>query len=72
MAVLQPQPPEEAWGLTSQATTPDDFSFLPASFLSVCIFDCKGGGFHDSVIICDAVFSSSLAPVLGFCVVLFI
>lgn len=48
MAVLQPQPPKEAWGLTSQATTPD-FNLLPASFLSVCIFDCKGGEFHDSV-----------------------
>lgn len=71
MAVLLPQPPEEAWGLISQATTPD-FSFLPASFLSVCIFDCKGGGFHDSVIICNAVFFPSLAPVLGFCAVLFI
>lgn len=33
MAVLQPQPPKEAWGLTSQATTPD-FNLLPASFLS--------------------------------------
>lgn len=48
MAVLQPQPPKEAWGLTSQAITPN-FNLLPTSFLSICIFDCKGGGFHDSV-----------------------